>query len=72
MSVTNTSAPREAATGSDSTLTDPPVNAARFSASAITTGSGSKPSGALIVTCIPAVAPPSANECAMLFAPSPR
>ena len=35
-------------------------------------GSGSKPAGAAIVTCMPAVTPPSSSECAMLLAPSPK
>jgi len=54
------------------TVTEAPVSAARRSAAATTAGSGVKPSGAAIVTWMPAVTAPSIRECAMLLAPSPK
>lgn len=70
-SVATASAPLTASTGSVSTLTDPPVPAAISAARATTAGSGVKPAGPATRTCMPAVAPPSRYEWAMLLAASP-
>ena len=37
-----------------------------------TAGSGAYPDGAPMRTDMPAIAPPTSSECAMLLAPSPR
>ena len=71
VSVTSTSAP-SVAPGSSVTVTEPPVSTARAPASSTTAASGVKPVGAAIRTCMPAVAPPSSSDWAMLLAPSPR
>lgn len=71
VSVASTSASRTAWAGSVSTRTDPPVSAAIWAACSTTAASGANPAGPAIRTCIPAVAPASRYDCAMLFAPSP-
>src|SRR4051794_38010596 len=72
VSVTTTSAPATASTGSVTWSADPPVVPATSAARASTSGSGANPSGPLTRTRIPAVAPASRNECDMFEAASPR
>lgn len=71
VSVASTSASRTAWAGSVSTRTDPPVSAAIRAAASTTPGSGANPAGPATRTCMPAIAPASRYDCAMLFALSP-
>src|SRR6478735_4152083 len=70
-SVTTTSTPATASTGSAVSSIEPPVPCAISRALATTWASGVNPSGAPTTTCMPAEAPARTHELPMLQAPSP-